>query len=500
MCFSMTFDQILLVLVLSLLYLGGIVSLILAVLILLQGLLKQHFEAVIYVLALMGLAVLFIFIKMDYLKIDVGRTFRDSLSYVSVAEQPLTSMAFWANIRPFTLPLVLKFLGTHTQNYQTAEQLKLIAQFQVVFSILCWGALAAVLAASNKVRWLGVVIFGLVLSFSLSPEISLWDSLLLSESVSYSLFALMVAAWVGLLTRFQGTSLTWRRWAWLLFTVAVSTLYAFVRDSNVYFVLIGAAAIGLACQFYPKLFHLRKEAWIYAGFVVVILVTQNLSLSGGNRWQIFIYDHLAVRILKNPEAVQFFADEGLAIDEHIMKTTRMAGFEYQKYFIESAEMQPVRDWVNCCGKNVYMKYLLSHPWQTLMEPIQNNSRLLNGDNLEYRSPRYDVRPLPEHLAEFNHFYFNHENWVLMVLGLAILIEITLALHQGKSPVWLVLLVLVLSIYPMMFLVWHGEPLEIERHAAQIGVQFRLAGWVSLAMLLGQAIAPFLPDNKSVSMD
>ena len=35
----------------------------------------------------------------------------------------------------------------------------------------------------------------------------------------------------------------------------------------------------------------------------------------------------------------------------------------------------------------------------------------------------------------------------------------------------------------MSIVWHGEKLEIERHAAQIGIQWRLAGWRRQMMLV-----------------
>ena len=40
---------------------------------------------------------------------------------------------------------------------------------------------------------------------------------------------------------------------------------------------------------------------------------------------------------------------------------------------------------------------------------------------------------------------------------------------------------------MMFIIWHGEPLEIERHAVQIGIQLRLAGWLALPLLIDAAI-------------
>jgi hypothetical protein len=42
---------------------------------------------------------------------------------------------------------------------------------------------------------------------------------------------------------------------------------------------------------------------------------QNLTITHGNRWQIFIMDHLAMRILHDPQAVTIFEKEGLPISE-----------------------------------------------------------------------------------------------------------------------------------------------------------------------------------------
>ena len=57
--------------------------------------------------------------------------------------------------------------------------------------------------------------------------------------------------------------------------------------------------------------------------------------------------------------------------------------------------------------------------------------------------------------------------------------------QKFSPAWLVIAVFLVSLYPLMFIVWHGNPIEIERHAAPVGIQFRLAGWMAVVLLLDQ---------------
>jgi ABC-type Fe3+ transport system permease subunit len=64
--------------------------------------------------------------------------------------------------------------------------------------------------------------------------------------------------------------------------------------------------------------------------------------------------------------------------------------------------------------------------------------------------------------------------VLCVAGAALWLR-----GSKKRSLWIVILALVASIYPLMFIVWHGNPQEIERHALQIAVQLRLAGWLAV---------------------
>ena len=115
-----------------------------------------------------------------------------------------------------------------------------VFQFQLWFSILCWMALAFAAARSLRNLWVGLLAFAIVLLFGANLETGLWDSLLLTESVSISLFVLLLAMWIGWfsISSAPGTAPS-RRFTWLAM-VLVSVLYAFTRDSNLYFLLICA--------------------------------------------------------------------------------------------------------------------------------------------------------------------------------------------------------------------------------------------------------------------
>jgi hypothetical protein len=145
----------------------------------------------------------------------------------------------------------------------------------------------------------------------------------------------------------------------------------------------------------------------------------------------------------------------------------------------------VREWVNRSGQSTYIRYLINHPDRSLLDPVRYFGNLINGSNVEYRYPVYPNQPVPDLvLAGDRKFYLR---------SLPALLAITLLFFTGmylywtgrerEHPAWLALTILGAAIPPMAFIIWNGNPLEIERHASQLGQQFRLIGWVCLMLLV-----------------
>ena len=100
----------------------------------------------------------------------------------------------------------------------------------------------------------------------------------------------------------------------------------------------------------------------------------------------------------------------------------MVGYEYHDLLINAPSMQPVRDWVNLKGKNVYLAYLLSRPIQTLLEPLQQFDRLANGSNLMYLYPRFLPLSIPERVTWITNLFYSHSGGMLaglFLLGAAV---------------------------------------------------------------------------------
>jgi hypothetical protein len=466
------------------LYIIGIASLILF-LVLGSELYGSKKLAIILTVCFYLLAFLFfVKLKFVYQSFDAERVFRDTYSYVVAAEKPLSSTEFWIGERSFTLPLMFKLLGINTLNYQTNAAMSSVAQFQTWLSIICWALLGFTFGISLRRRWLGVGAFGIILLFSLCLEISLWDSLLLSESISLSLFACLVGLWVLLEMISPNRLRTIVGWIVFLVMLIVTILYSFTRDTNLYFVLICAPFFALIAWVKKKDKIQRVFYSVYAVFVIALFTFQSYSVSNGNRWQILIYDNLALRLLKDEQAINYLDKMGLPIDDALMSVTTMTPPEYQKYFLNSDKMDEVRTWVNSNGKTIYLRYLISRPGFSLLKPIYESNKLINGSSVEYRRERQPNRPIAEVITRISNIFYPRSP---LILGFMLVISIIGAVNwlsgREKKSVWVIIMALVVSIYPLMFIVWHGNPMEVERHAVQIAVQFRLAGWMAVVVWL-----------------
>jgi hypothetical protein len=457
--------------------------------------LKWHIRSALIILVFGLIFLGYLRIKLDYSQFNGGRAFRDTATYVQTAMQPITSSSFWVGERTFTLPLVYKILHIDSKNFTQADRERAVDTFQTWLSIVSWTALGLALALCFHRPWLSGLAFALTLFFSLNLEISIWDSLLLSESVSFSLFALLLAAWIGMsLLPFK-----WQAgligWIFMAGVIAITILYSFARDTNLYFVIVGAGVLLLASLFLKAAPALpRKLVYAYTIFALALFIFQTVTVQAGNRWEIHIYDHLALRILPNPQVRQYYVDAGLPVTPDLMAITNMLGYQYHDYLDYDPRMAPVRAWIRTKGRATFLSYMFSHPSQTFLEPIQQISHLVNGSNLEYRYPRYALQPVPPSINQLNEQFYPHQAPILWLTGGLILIGLLLDWLNPEThrPAWWLLAAILLSIYPLMLIVWNGNPLEIERHAAQIGIQYRLGGLVALLLILAwvqQAIQP-----------
>src|SRR4051812_9414244 len=230
-----------------------------------------------------GLAAVYVLVRVgSFSNIPVRLT--DTGGYENVARLSLADPDFYTGERGFTIPLLYKLFG--------GAEARIVAQ--LVFSTAAWLVLAAVVARCVRAPRLRPLAFALVLGFSLTTEVVLWDALLLSESATFALGALVVAAWLELARA--------PRLARALAVLVLSLLWAFARDTNAY-VVLGAGVVAALTLVRPE--HRRLKVVLAAGCCAIFLLDYG-SANAGKRWLQPMRDVVAHRVLPSAELRPYF--------------------------------------------------------------------------------------------------------------------------------------------------------------------------------------------------
>jgi hypothetical protein len=426
----------------------------------------------------------------------------DTISYLEVARLDPFSQGMLAGPRAPLVPLLYKLLGSDG----------LRAVMQLALSVACWVALAAALALWIERRGVRAVAFGAVLLFSLAPQITHWDSILLAESLSVSLTAALAAASLWLLR-----APSWPRLAAL---VGIALLWVFTRDSNAYLVALAGVGMLVATPFVT----VRRLTAAGGVALIVVALLSIVSANGGatadgraaalagqpdgsfgrtaeayripsqqyflfseGRWEFPLLNVIGQRVLTDPGRLGWFQDHGMPVTPALRQ---MAG-EYAPgrggAFYRSPALAGFRQWLVQDGTSTYTQYLLTHPAYDLKAFSDDpRSMLFASETLPEdetggaaRESVRDVVPEPLRRAFLARSAPSYLLWFALFVAAAFL-----ALTRVARRSWFVPLALLASTIPHMFVIWHGDSQELQRHALLIGVMGRLGVLLLLFLALG----------------
>jgi hypothetical protein len=368
----------------------------------------------------------------------------DTPSYETVARHAPWDWRFYSGGRGFTYPLFLKLF--HGSESRTVAQL--------VFSTAAWLVLAAVVASCIRGRRLRPIAFAAILGFSLTTEVVLWDTVLLSESVTFALAALLLAAWI-LLVRSP-------RVRWAAAVLVLSLFWAFARDTNAYVALVIAVLVGLTLV---RPDHRRLKAVLVAGLCAIFLLGY-VSADAGKRWlqpMIDIVDH---RVINTPSMERYFVAHGFPAHTN----------------------WPLGSWIRNHSRSTYLSYLLKHPGYALITPLHgrqqtlwttsSNAASLVDPNVAADNASHRFLPLPGRAEK-----------ILFPRGVALVCALLMIVLAGAGLVarrfgwerlWLAPLALLLTTYPHFLVVWHQSGIEVDRHALEAALLLRI-GLLLLAL-------------------
>ncbi|MFZ5880498.1 MAG: hypothetical protein ACOY0R_14105 [Chloroflexota bacterium] len=391
------------------------------------------------------------------------RAVDDTQAYLRISEQPLLDVDFWGSSRPFVFPLLLKIAH---QDASTA------AALQLGFSILAWSLLGLSVAAALRTRGLAPFAFGLILALSLVRHLAGWDFTLLTESLSVSWFVLFLATGLWLLR-------AWRVER-VIALVLVGFFLAFTRDTNAYLLLMLAGLLFLAVI----LRWAQPRTLILAAAFVGIFLLNNANADLGGRWVFPFLNVMGRRILPNPQAVDFFEDRcGMPVTPALMALEGEFANGQDRAFYNDPDLADFRSWAYQRGKTCYVRWLISNPMRSGAEAFTQFGPLVAFPDVDNYFTRFYKPILPaffERILYPDRFIL----WIFAVLTASALIAIPPRAWRS-NPLWVAFILLVLPVFPHLFISWHGDAMAPARHALSVGLELHLSAWLLVLLLADQ---------------
>lgn len=292
----------------------------------------------------------------------------DSSSYAVVAGHPLWSTGFWAGQRPPLVPLALKVVDSATG----------FTALQSLIAVAAWGLLAFTVGRLVPAGWRRVVAVWVVLAFASSTPIILWNRSVLSESLSLSALAALIAA----------TIWTARRVTWPRVAAVVVTALAFAtsRDAQVWTVgLLGLVVAVAALVHGRRRRRLSRRAVVLAVSLLLAAGLTGWDTAHTGRTNQNVGNVLFVRIFPFPARVSWFAAHGMpearAIDRQAATTVPDPGTA-KVVGVDLSERRnaPLARWIDDHGQATYLLWLVTHPAYVITEPLARPERAFNFAN------------------------------------------------------------------------------------------------------------------------
>lgn len=396
----------------------------------------------------------------------------DTASYIQGGAAPLFARDMLTRSRLFTTNLlyhladvqeceirVVSYPAIQTETHRGIQPcFDRIALFQNILAVIGWGMLAWTVSKRLSGGYEKLLAVILIPAFGFTPAIADWDSILGSESLTFSLFALSLALVIEV---YFATAAGKSSVALSALTVVVLSLWAFTRDANIYTlaVLLGMSILALVAA--PGL---RKNKRLTTSLVVVFIVTlvglQSAMLS--RRWEVPLGNVFNDLLLPHPARVEFL--QGLGMPD--------------------PDSAAYLEWFSQKAPRAYARFLLAHPGYAASAFVAE----LGGIFSENTQPYFyaDEMPVRARLNAINDI-LHPKTQLVFILDILLMAGLFVAAFRKKSlPYvgWLWLLTwLTLSAALTIGVGFFADSIGVTRHTMFAVETFRLIFWLSLLVLL-----------------
>lgn len=379
-------------------------------------------------------------------------------------------LSFVGHGRPWVVPLLYKVF--------TSDGARVVAHTTV--AILCWCALAYVVASVMSRTWLQAVAAVGVLLIGAAPQVTRWDLAIASESFALSFTVAALAAWLLLVAH---------RSPLRLGLVWVATLlWAFTREAHLVLLPVIVVLLAVSLLWRPGR---RRRMWLVIVLVPIALWGFVTVLNDDAMTEYNTYGLIELRVFGHPDRTQWFAEHGMPVGPKIIPAKTFVPRALVPASLVRAARTPVGlnppelvvrggrpfvRWMRDKGPSTYLKWLATHPGYTVREPLANVD-LMVVPAIDRLTPAVDSRHVyPSFVTDV---LFESGFVLVLLLVAALLVTLVLVLrHQANRFVVFAWCVAAVGV-ALLFVAWHGAAIEISRHAIVASVSLRLGALMAL---------------------
>jgi hypothetical protein len=346
--------------------------------------------------------------------------------------------------------------GVGTRHKALDETYTNVVFSQAWISIISWSLFLVLLCRRLKTKILRPIATAVIVLFAFTPSLAEWDSILMTESLSFSLFALLTILTLELFIRVSEekekpgliTKITFVIWGLIL------PAWAFTRDSNANTLII----LVVFFVFFLIFPIIRKQIPFYwvlglAIWTAFLAYWYSTTTFAANRWVWGWFDIYNHWISGFPARLKFFTDHGMP--------------------------RPwTEEWVKESGSKTYILFLINHPGFMVTELVGRLSDAFS-ENLQpffYTYPTL-IRQMVLAVGDIFHplssvaFIFPLFNGILIIIT-----AIRNSFTENKSWFWFTLWIISM-IYGLFMASFFGDSGGLIRHTLGAVVFMRLMVWL-----------------------
>ena len=422
----------------------------------------------------------------------------DTSSYFDCAKADFTKIEAYECHRSATLPFIIQklnpdlkyeltdvsepFFGSEAELQVQPGTEKLVI-FQTLLSIFSWCFFTLTVVGLFRHElskiFAAIILFG----FAFVPQIADWDSVLLSESMSFSFFILLCAFLIRFLQNCYGPGSLMRRFLSGFFLLISAIFWLFTRDTNAYF--IAFLSVIFFILFWATIFSHRK----FQGLMLVLslclaacFLFQQQTFRTSKRWLLPLLNNLTTNVFPYPERVAFFEEKGMPVNEAVLSQSGSA--EYNDLYNQKEFIQ----WAETNGLSAYTAFLMNMPLWSVQQIFLN----LDGFFAENLQPFFYGKPdekphWADKVGNVLHPLSSAVLWIDLFL-LLILFIYTIRKRDADSLVWFLFsFLLTIGSIMMISVAYLGEVRSVWRHVLCGVMPLRLILWIQILEILDQSL-------------